>query len=78
LRKISQATGGRAFVVTDPSQLTAVYQRIADELANQYVLAYTPTDKKHDGTWRNVVVKVDRAETDARTKSGYFAPAVAR
>jgi Ca-activated chloride channel family protein len=76
LRKISQATGGRAFVVTDPSQLTAIYQRIADELANQYVLAYTPTDKKHDGTWRSVVVKVDRPETDARTKSGYFAPAV--
>lgn len=78
LRKISQETGGRAFVVTDPSQLPAVYQRIADELANQYVLAYTPSDKKQDGTWRSILVKVNRPETDARTKSGYFAASVPR
>jgi Ca-activated chloride channel family protein len=64
--------------VTDASQLGAIYQKIADELANQYVLAYTPSNKKHDGTWRSIVVKVNRPETDARTRSGYFAPAVPR
>jgi len=78
LRRISQFTGGKTFVVTDPADLPAVYQKIADELSNQYVIAYTPSDRKHDGKWRTIAVTVDRPDTDVRTKAGYFAPADAR
>jgi len=78
LRRISQTTGGRTFIVNDTSRLPEIYQQIADEFANQYVIAYTPTDKTHDGKWRTISVKVDRAETEARTKSGYFAPSDSR
>jgi Ca-activated chloride channel family protein len=76
LRTLSQETGGRVFFVDDVSQLPAIYQLIADELANQYTLGYTPKNLKRDGAWRAIVVKVNRPNTVARTKRGYFAPAL--
>jgi Ca-activated chloride channel family protein len=76
LRTLSQETGGRVFFVTDVSQLPSVYQQIADELANQYSIGYSSKNLKRDGAWRAIVVKIDRPNTAARTKRGYFAPTV--
>lgn len=78
LRALSEETGGRVFFVTDAGQLPAIYQLIADELANQYTIGYTPKNPKRDGAWRAIVVKVDKANTVARTKRGYFAPSMPR
>lgn len=74
LKTLSQETGGRAFFVEDPAQLPGLYQQIADELANQYSIGYTSKNTKRDGAWRAIVVKVNRPNTAARTKRGYFAP----
>lgn len=74
LRTLSTETGGRLFFVENLGELPAVYQRIADELANQYTVAYTPKNLKRDGAWRAIVVRVERPNTHARTKRGYFAP----
>ncbi len=74
LKSLSQETGGRSFFVDDVVQLPSIYQRIADELANQYSIGYTSKNHKRDGAWRAIVVKVDRPRTQARTKRGYFAP----
>ena len=63
-------------ITGDVSQLPAIYQLIADELANQYTIGYTPKNLRRDGAWRAIVVKVDRPNTVARTKRGYFAPAI--
>jgi Ca-activated chloride channel family protein len=76
LRTLSQETGGRVFFVEDMAELPAVYQRIADELANQYTIAYTSKNLQRDGAWRAIVVRVDRPNTVARTKRGYFAPSI--
>ncbi len=76
LRTLSTETGGRLFFVENIGELPAVYQRIADELANQYTIAYTPKNLKRDGAWRAIVVKVERPNTQARTKRGYFAPSI--
>ena len=73
LKTLSQETGGRVFFVEDITQLPAVYQQIADELANQYAMGYTSKNLKKDGAWRAIVVKVNRPNTAARTKRGYFA-----
>jgi VWFA-related protein len=78
LSSLATATGGRAFFVEDISQLRTIYNQIADELANQYVIGYTSTKLKRDGAWRQVAVRASRAESMARTKSGYFAPASRR
>lgn len=76
LRTLSQETGGRVFFVEDVTSLPAIYQRIADELATQYTIGYTSKNLKRDGAWRAIVVKIDRPNTVARTKRGYFAPAI--
>ena len=73
-----RSTGGRVYHVDNVAQLKAIYQQIADELANQYMIGYTSKNLRRDGAWRRVVVKVNRAATGTRTKSGYFAPTLPR
>ncbi len=74
LRQFSQETGGRAFFPAQVSDLSAVYGQISDELSSQYTVGYTSKNPRRDGAWRRVVVRVDRPNTTARTKQGYFAP----
>ncbi len=74
LRTLTQDTGGRAYFIKEAQELNSVYQQIADELANQYMIGYTSTNHKVDGAWRRVTVMVERAGAIARTRSGYYAP----
>jgi len=74
LRQFSQETGGRSFFPNQASDLTNVYGQIADELSSQYTVGYTSRNPKRDGSWRRLVVRVNRPNLTARTKQGYFAP----
>ncbi|HEV3057359.1 MAG TPA: VWA domain-containing protein [Vicinamibacterales bacterium] len=74
LRQLSQQTGGRAFFPNQVNELASVYGLIADELSSQYTVGYSSRNPKRDGSWRRVVVRVDRPGVQARTKQGYFAP----
>jgi Ca-activated chloride channel family protein len=74
LRQLSQQTGGRAFFPNQVSELSGTYGQIAEELSSQYTVGYLSKNPKRDGSWRRVVVRVDRPSTSARTKQGYFAP----
>ena len=78
MRSFAQETGGLAFFVEDLTQLGAVYAKIADELSNQYVIGYTSKNHRHDGAWRKIAIRVTRPGMKARTRTGYFAPAVDR
>jgi VWFA-related protein len=78
LRTLAQDTGGAMFQIHDVTELSAIYQQIADELANQYTMGYSSTNPKRDGAWRRIVVRVKRPAVNARTKSGYFAPTISR
>jgi Ca-activated chloride channel family protein len=78
LRQLAQETGGRAFFPETVAELPAIYDQISEELASQYALGYTSSNPRRDGLWRRVVVKVSRADAQARTKQGYYAPAAAR
>jgi Ca-activated chloride channel family protein len=74
LRQFAQETGGRAFFPNQLADLANVYGQIADELSSQYTVGYTSRNPKRDGSWRRIVVRVNRPSTTARTKLGYFAP----
>jgi Ca-activated chloride channel family protein len=74
LRQLSQETGGRAFFPSNVAELGGIYSLIADELSSQYTVGYTSRNSKRDGAWRRIVVRVNRPNTTARTKLGYFAP----
>jgi Ca-activated chloride channel homolog len=73
LRALSSETGGRVFRVDDATQLPAIYQQVADELASQYFLGYVSKNPKRDGQWRRVQVRIDRPNVTTRTKTGYYA-----
>jgi Ca-activated chloride channel family protein len=74
LRQLTQETGGRAFFPNQLSELSNVYGQIADELSSQYTVGYSSKNPKRDGSWRRIVVRVNRPNSVARTKQGYFAP----
>ena len=58
LRKVSDPTGGRAFFPLQPSELQASFSQIDQELRSQYLVAYSPTNKSHDGSYRRIRIEV--------------------
>ena len=74
LRQFAQETGGRAFFPNQLADLAGVYGQISEELSSQYTVGYTSRNPKRDGSWRRVIVRVNRPSLTARTKLGYFAP----
>ena len=50
-----------------------MFDEIVSELANQYVLSYSPLNAKQDGKWRNIKVRVRKGNYDIRARQGYLA-----
>jgi Ca-activated chloride channel family protein len=76
LQAISKASGGSAFFPRNPAEVDEMASIIADDIRNQYVLAYTPTNTAKDGTFRRVEVRINapkRGKLIVRTRSGYYA-----
>jgi VWFA-related protein len=74
MRTLAQETGGRPFFPVKVEDLNGVYSQIADELASQYTLGYTPKNTRRDGAFRRIVVQISRPGVTPRTKRGYYAP----
>jgi VWFA-related protein len=72
LSKLASATGGRAFFVTEKSELDTIYAEINRELRTQYLLAYTSSSEAPADQLRKVKVEVDRPKVNVRTISGYY------
>src|SRR5947209_8673239 len=78
LRKISERTGGRAFFPNNESDLRAAFEQIQLELRSQYLVAYSPSNKSKDGSFRRVQIEVvnpDLRKQNLRLtyRQGYFA-----
>ena len=78
LKEICEMTGGRLFTVSNPNDLEDIAERISAELRNQYVLAYSPTEPKHDGSWRKLRVRLTPPPglplLTVHFREGYYAP----
>ena len=74
LKQLTESTGGRVFFPYSTSQLSVAFQEIDQELRSQYNLTYIPTNKRKDGEFREVKVKVSRGSVNIRHRRGYFAP----
>ena len=78
LKNISEATGGRLFKVMDVNELADIAARISEELRNEYVIGYTPTDRRRDGAWRKVKVRLQPPPglpvMAVHSREGYYAP----
>jgi len=78
LNKIAAETGGRAFFPQSLSELPQIANEIVRDLRTQYVLAYNPTNKARDGSFRSIKVSVDEGSSRDRrialTRNGRTAP----
>jgi Ca-activated chloride channel homolog len=74
LKRIATETGGRAFLPTRDTELEIVNDVLASDVQNRYLLSYTPSNQKRDGTWRSVAVDTGDPTHKVRARSGYFAP----
>jgi Ca-activated chloride channel homolog len=74
LRDFASKSGGRYISTPGGQALREAFQSIIEELGNQYTLAYQPSNRARDGRFREIAVKLSRAELTARTRKGYRAP----
>ncbi|HET6671078.1 MAG TPA: VWA domain-containing protein [Pyrinomonadaceae bacterium] len=81
LRRVAERTGGRAFFPKKEEDLRQVFRDIERELRTQYLIAYSSTNKKRDGAYRQMRIDVVNPElkkerVTLRHRPGYFAKAV--
>ena len=78
LRKISEQTGGRAYFPRSDRELREAFDQIQRDLREQYLLAYSPSNKARDGTYRRVQIELINPELKRQNvklnhRAGYFA-----
>jgi Ca-activated chloride channel family protein len=73
LQKLAHDTGAFARGVAQLDSLTELYAQINEEVRQLYRLAYVSSDKRADGQWRELSVRVDVPDAKVRTRSGYYA-----
>jgi Ca-activated chloride channel family protein len=76
LIQLSEDTGGKYYYATSMSQLDDVFRQISDELRNQYLLAYYPSQRTSNSQFRRIQVGVsgpaDAAAYHVRHRVGYY------
>ena len=78
LRKISEQTGGRAYFPHSERELREAFAQIQRDLREQYLIAYSPSNKAHDGTYRRIQIELVNPELRKQNlkltyRAGYFA-----
>jgi VWFA-related protein len=72
MQRLTVPTGGRTFTTESVDQLHGAFADLLDELSNQYLLGYQPSNTKRDDTWREIKVEVD-GHANVRSRQGYRA-----
>ena len=78
LRKISGETGGRAYFPRSERELKDAFVQIQRDLREQYLVAYSPSNKARDGSYRRVQIEIINSELRRQNlklnyRPGYFA-----
>ena len=71
LKLLSQEAGGRMFEVTKKMPLSEIYDRIQEELRNQYSIGYTPSDATSTG-FRHIRLRTKDSKLEVVTRAGYY------
>jgi Ca-activated chloride channel homolog len=77
LKELAKETGGEAFFPETIKDVTPDCQQIALDLRHQYTIAYVPTNKAQDGSYRSVKLTAEgpnHERLNVRTRTGYYAP----
>lgn len=65
-------SGGSIHSIESTDQIEPVFLGILRELREQYVLGYYPSNRRNDGAWHGVDVKVARPGVEVRVAEGYI------
>ena len=65
-------SGGRILGVSSPDDIGDLFIQILWELREQYVLGYYPDNRRNDGAWHRVRVRVQEPDVDVRAPKGYI------
>jgi VWFA-related protein len=70
LSRFSRATGGKAFFVDKPPDMSAVLRGLKQEQSHQYIIGYT-SYKDEGGEYRRIRVETSNRKYKVRTREGY-------
>ncbi len=73
LEALTKATGGQSYFPDSVNEVNDIADRVAHDIRNQYVIAYSPTNESMDGSFRRIEVKVKGRGLSVRTRTGYYA-----
>src|SRR5690349_1073668 len=78
LRKITEETGGRAYCPRHARDLRDAFAQIQQDLREQYLVAYSPSNKARDGSYRRIEIQLvnpalKQQNLKLNYRSGYFA-----
>lgn len=78
LKKITEGTGGRAYFPRNERELRDAFAQLERELREQYLIAYSPSNKTRDGSYRRVTIEILNPELRKENlrltyRPGYFA-----
>src|SRR5882724_3522461 len=78
LRKISEQTGGRAYFPRNERELREAFVQVQRDLREQYLVAYSPSNKSRDGSYRRIEIQIVNPDLRKENlklnyRSGYFA-----
>lgn len=80
LKKICDATGGRAIIPKSNRAMDDAFTQLERDLRQQYLLAYEPKNLATDGGFRKIEIKLknktdkEMKELKVRNRKGYYAP----
>jgi len=81
LKRITEQTGGRAYFPRNERELRSAFAQIQRDLREQYLVAYSPSNKARDGSYRRIQIEIVDPELRKQKlklnyRPGYFAKTV--
>ena len=73
MTRLARQSGGRAFFPDHIEELAEVFRQVIEDLSNQYLLSYEPTNGRRDGTWRTIAIEMTDPGLRVRAREGYRA-----
>ncbi len=71
LAKAVLESGGRIQRIDKVAEIEGAFRNILQELREQYVIGYYPSDVRKDGRWHDIRVNVEQSGVRVRARDGY-------
>ena len=73
LDALTSASGGVSYYPKELAEVERIALQVAQDIRNQYIIAYTPSNTALDGSFRQIKVQTPSHKYSVRTRSGYYA-----